>query len=341
MNTSAVGRLALYAVGALAAAGVVAACGDDGDEQTIRIYTGRHYDLEEAFEAYAEETGVNIEFLTGSDAELRERIAAEGEDTQADIYMTVDASNLATAAEQGIFAEIDSPILEGAVPAELRDPDGQWFALSQRVRTIMYHPDRVAEDEIPTTYAELAEPQWEGRVCLRNSSNTYTQSLVASLIANEGYDTALEITTGWANNAEILPNDVITLNSIADGLCDVGITNHYYLARLLEDDPNFPVQLVWAEQEGRGAHVNISGAGVTRFADDPELAQDLLEWLATDGQSVFVDGNHEYPVNPDVAPEELISAMFGTTFVGDQVNAGEFGALNPEAVRLLDEAGYD
>lgn len=336
----------IHLLAGLALAGLaIAACSSDSsdsaEQQTIRIYTGRHYDLEEAFAQYAEETGVNIEYLPGTDAELRERIAAEGEDTQADIYMTVDASNLAQAAEQGLFAEIDSPVLEAAVPASLRDPDGQWFALSQRVRTIMYHPDRVAADEIPTTYAELAEPQWEGRLCLRNSSNTYTQSLVASLIANEGYDTALAITEGWANNAEILPNDVITLNSIAEGLCDVGVTNHYYLARLLEEDPDFPVELVWADQDGRGAHVNISGAGVTRFADDPALAIDLLEWLATEGQSVFVDGNHEYPVNPDVEPEELIATTFGTTFVGDDLSAAEFGALNPEAVRLLDEAGYD
>lgn len=311
-----------------------------GDEETIRIYSGRHYDLEDAFTRYAEETGVSIEFLTGSDAELRERIAAEGEDTEADIYMTVDAGNLAIAAEQGIFTGIDSAVLDEAVPASLRDPEGQWFALSLRARTIVYHPDRVSADELPTTYEELAGPEWADRICLRNSSNTYTQSLVASLIANLGYDDALTIVEGWADNAEILPNDVISIESVADGLCDVAIVNHYYLARLLEEDPDFPVQLVWADQDGRGTHVNISGAGITRYADDPELAQDFLEWLATDGQSVFVDGNHEYPVNPEVTPEPLIATTFGETFVADSVSAAEFGALNAEAVRLLDEAGY-
>ena len=113
------------------------------------------------------------------------------------------------------------------------------------------------------------------------------------------------------------------------------------LARLLEEDPDFPVELAWVEQDGRGVHVNISGAGVTRFADDPELAQDLLEWLTTDGQSIFVDGNHEYPANPDVEPEDLIATTFGTDFVTEAVNAAEFGALNADAVRLLDEAGYE
>ena len=335
---SAAVRFILFGFLLSAGAVLLAACSDD--EQTIRVYTGRHYDLEEAFVQFSEETGISIEFLEGSDAELRERIAAEGEDTQADIYMTVDASNLAIAAQQGVFAEIDSPILEGAIPDHLRDPNGQWFALSQRARTIVYSPERVAADALPTTYEELAEPEWAGRVCLRNSSNTYTQSLVASMIGNVGYDEALRVVTGWAENAEILPNDVIALESVAEGLCDVAIVNHYYLARLLEDDADFPVGLVWADQDGRGTHVNISGAGVTRYADDPALAQQFLEWLATDGQSAFVDGNHEYPVNPEVAPESLIATTFGETFVNDDLNAAEFGALNAEAVRLLDEAGY-
>lgn len=336
-NTPLRTALVIASVSAIA----LSACGGDDGEGTIQIYTGRHYDLEEAFTQFADETGINIEFLEGSDAELRERIAAEGEDTQADIYMTVDAGNLATASEQGIFQPIDSEILTDAIPENLRDPDNEWFALSVRARTIVYSPERVPADELPTTYAELAQPEWNDRVCLRNSSNTYTQSLVASLIASRGYDEALEIVSGWADNAEILANDVIALNSVAEGLCDVAITNHYYLARLLEDDPDFPVELVWADQGGQGTHVNISGAGVTKYADDPELAQQLLEWLATDGQSAFVDGNHEYPVNPDVPPEALIATTFGETFEADQVNAADFGALNAEAVRLLDEAGYE
>lgn len=319
----------------------LSACSGGDDEQVIRIYTGRHYDLEVAFNQFAEETGISIEFLEGSDAELRERIAAEGEDTKADIYMTVDAGNLARAAEQDIFARIDSPILQAAIPENLRDPEGRWFGLSQRARTIVYSPERVEAGEVPTTYEELAQPEWRGRICLRNSSNTYTQSLVASLIGNLGYDETLTIVSGWADNAEILPNDVISLESVAEGLCDVAIVNHYYLARLMEDEADFPVELVWADQTGRGVHVNISGAGVTKHADDPELAQQLLEWLATDGQSAFVDGNHEYPVNPTVAPEALIATTFGETFLSDDLNAAEFGSLNAEAVRLLDEAGYE
>ncbi len=319
---------------------VSTACSSGDEGETIRVYSGRHYDLEQAFVQFSEETGISVEFLTGSDAELRERIAAEGDETQADVYLTVDAGNLAVAAEQGLFAPLESPVLEAAVPDSRRDPDGYWFGLAVRARTIVYHPDRVPPEEVPTTYEELADPEWRGRVCLRDSSNVYTQSLVASLIANDGPDRALEVVRGWADNAEVLNSDVLILESIAEGLCDVGVTNHYYLARLLEDDPDFPVKLAWVDQAGRGAHVNISGGGVTRYADHPELAQQLLEWLVTDGQSLFVDSNHEYPANPDVAPEPLIAQEFGTEFVRDDLSAALFGGLNADALRVMDEAGY-
>lgn len=325
------------AAAVLAVTGV--AC-SGGDDETVRVYSGRHYDVEEAFLRFSEDTGIAVEFLTGTDAELRERIAAEGEETQADVFLTVDAGNLAVAAEQGLFQPLDSPALEGAIPEQLRDPDDRWFALSLRARTIVYHPDRVTPEEIPDSYEELAEPQWAGRVCLRNSSNVYQQSLVASLIAEHGEDEARRIVEGWADNAEILANDVLILESIADGLCDVGITNHYYLARLLEEDPSFPVRLHWVDQDGRGVHVNISGGGVTEHADDPELAQQFLEWLATDGQSIFADGNHEYPANPAVEPEALIAEAFGAEFVRDPLNPAVFGGLNADAVRLMDAAGY-
>lgn len=332
-------RLArLLAVGSTLA--VMAGCSGGDDGQTIRVYSGRHYDVEQAFLDFSEETGISVEFLTGSDAELRERIAAEGEETEADVYITVDAGNLAMAAEQGLFAPLQSDVLDEAVPAEYRDPDGQWYGLALRARTIVYNTEALTENQVPTTYEELAGPEWAGRVCLRDSTNVYTQSLVASLIANDGEDEALRVVTGWADNAEIMANDTLILDSLAAGECEVGITNHYYLARKYEEDPAFPVGLVWAEQTGRGVHVNISGGGVTAHADDPDLARQLLEWLATDGQGTFVDGNHEYPVNPTVPPEPLIAERFGTDFVRDSLNAAEFGSLNPEAVLLMDEAGY-
>lgn len=326
---------------AIALALLAAGCGLAAASDAVRVYSGRHYDLEAAFGKFNDDTGIGVEFLFGSDAELRERILAEGDATQADVYMTVDAGNLYLGAEQEVFQPADSDVLTAAVPANLRDPDGLWVGLSKRARTIMYHPDRVDPAEL-STYEDLADPRWAGRLCMRNSANVYTQSLVASLIAHHGYDEALEVVSGWvANDTEILGSDILVLDTIAEGGCDVGITNHYYLARLLAEDPDYPVRLFWANQDGRGVHVNVSGAGVSRHADDPELAVRLLEYLATDGQSTFVDGNHEYPVNPDVEPEPLIAETFGTDFVEDDLGAAEYGALNADAIRLMDEAGYE
>lgn len=328
-----------FGVVAVVAALAISSCsGSDGE--TLNVYSGRHYDIEKAFELYEKETGVNVKFLTGNDAALRERIEAEGADTEADAYITVDAGNLATAAADGLFQPLQSEILQNAIPAELSDPDGYWYALTIRARTIVYNTDLLDESDVPTTYEELAEPQWKGRICLRDSTNVYQQSLVASLIANLGEDEALRIVEGWADNATILNNDVLILESLADGLCEVGITNHYYLGRMLAEDPDMPVDLVWADQAGRGVHVNISGGGVTTHSKQPELARDFLEWLATDGQDVLVSANHEYPANPSVAPEPVISREFGTDFVRDPLDAATFGGLNADAVRLMDEAGY-
>lgn len=331
--------MAITLAATLAFAAAAGACGDD-DRETLTVYSGRHYGIETAFERFEEETGVAVEFLTGRDGELRERIAAEGEDTEADVYLTVDAGNLWAAAEEGLFQPIESTVLEESIPAELRDAQNRWFGFAVRTRTIVYNVDTMDLADVPTTYAELAEPEWDGRICLRNSSEGYQQSLVASMIAADGEAATLDILRGWAANADIYANDIELLEAIAAGACDVGVSNHYYLARKLEEDPDFPVGLVWAEQDGRGVHVNISGGGVTRFADDVELGQRFLEWLATEGQDTLVADNHEYPANPEVAPEPLIAEAFGTDFRRDALRSDELGSLNADAVRLMDEAGF-
>ncbi|MGB3762313.1 MAG: extracellular solute-binding protein [Ornithinimicrobium sp.] len=325
-------------LGALAGALALTATGcAGGEDNVVRVYSARHYQLEQAFEKFNEETGIKVEFLFGSDAELREKIEAEGEDTQADVYMTVDAGNLANAAEEGIFAPLQSEILDEAVPAGLRDPQDRWFGLAQRARTIVYSPERVDPSEL-STYEELADPRWKDRLCLRQSTATYTQSLVASMIAADGEAKTEEVVSGWADNAEIFSNDVEIIDNIASGNCDVGIVNHYYLAQKLADEPDLPVELFWANQDTTGVHVNISGAGVTANADDPELAQELLEWLATDGQEEFVSDNYEFPVNDDVEPVPLI-ADFGP-FKAQDIDAVAYGELNAAAVQLMARAGY-
>lgn len=332
-------RAVAAAAGIALLALVTSACGG-GSSDALRVYSGRHYGIETAFEQFTDDTGIEVEFLTGDDAELRERIVAEGERTQADAYITVDAGNLAAAAEAGVFRSIDSPALDDAIPSELRDPQDRWFGLAVRMRTIVYNPDRIDAADVPTTYEELAEPEWKGRLCMRVSSNVYQQSLVAGMIAEHGEDGALRIVTGWADNAELLNNDTLILESVADGLCDVGVANHYYLARKLEEDPGFPVKLLWANQDDRGVHVNVSGGGVTTHSEHPAEAQRFLEWLATDGQEVLVGSSHEYPANPDIAPEPLIADTFGTDVRRDLLPAATLGSLNPDAVRLMDAAGY-
>ena len=318
---------------------LVAGCGGD-DGETLTVYSGRHYGIETAFEQYEEESGVDVEFLTGNDGELRERIAAEGEDTEADVYLTVDAGNLWAAADDGLFQPLDSPILDESIPTELRDADHRWFGLAVRARTIVYNSDLIDSADVPTTYEALADEEWDGRICLRNANNDYQQSLVASMIAADGEEATMDVLRGWAANADIYANDVELLDAMAAGACEVGIANHYYLARLLEEHPDAPVELLWAEQDSRGVHINVSGGGITRYADDVALGQQFLEWLATDGQDTLVADNHEYPANPAVEPEPLIREQFGTDFVRDSLHADVLGSLNAEAVRVMDAANF-
>ncbi len=316
--------------------------GIGGDEPAdLQVYSARHYDLEEAFKDFTDETGITVEFLYGDDAELLERLKAEGDNTPADIYMTVDAGNLWNAANQDELAAVQSTKLQQSVPDGLRDPQDRWFGLALRARTVAYNPDAVDPSEFDSkeTYAGLTDPKWKGRLCMRDETEAYTQSLVASLIDLYGRDKTLQIVKGWvANDVEIMSNDILLLEAIDSGACDVALVNHYYLARELADKPDLNVELFWASQDGAGTHANISGAGIVKSSDNPEQAQQLLEWLADSGQSDFVDGNHEYPVNPDVQPEPLI-AEFGE-FKPMPINAEAYGDLNAEAVDLLAEAGY-
>lgn len=322
----------------LAGCGVLGIGGSNAD---LQIYSARHYDLEGAFGQFQDETGISVEFISGSDAELLQRIKAEGTDGEADVFMTVDAGALWNASQEGVLTAIESPALTEAVPADLRDSGNQWFGLAMRARTTMYNPDKVTPTDFDeaSTYAGLTDPKWKGRLCMRDATSAYTQSLVASLIDLNGRDKALEMVQGWvANDVDIMSNDIELLKAIDAGTCDVGLTNHYYLARELKKNPDLKVSLFWASQEGAGTHVNISGAGVVKTSDNAAQAQQLIEWLATTGQSAFVDGNHEYPVNPSVAPEPMI-AEFGE-FERMPLSAEAYGSQNAEAVKVLSEAGY-
>jgi iron(III) transport system substrate-binding protein len=325
--------LILIAGGALivvAFVGVVLATSGSSDEELV-VYSARsHYGEEDPFKAFAERTGADLRIRGGSASELYERLTSEGKDTPADVLITVDAANLWRAKEAGLLEPLRSPALEGAVPADLRDPDGTWYGLLLRARTIMRSTERVGPDEV-TTYEGLGDPRWRGRLCLRSGTSEYNVSFVADRLAKDGRPATERMLRRWmANDPEILGSDTDVLDAIAEGDCDVGLTNHYYLAREREEEPEFPVAAVWADQTGRGTHVNLSGLGVVRGSDRADDARALIAFLLRPGpQRVFVENNHEFPVRG------------GPELKRDPIDVEGAGAHLDEALRLMDEVGWD
>jgi len=305
------------------------------------VYSARKEHLiKPLFEAYTSKTGVEIRYITDKAAPLLVRLKAEGRNTPADLLMTVDAGNLWQAAEQGVLAPVESATLQTNIPAHLRDPQMRWFGLSMRARTIVYSTERVKPSEL-NTYEGLAETQWKGRLCLRTSKKVYNQSLVATMMARLGKDKAEQTVNGWVANLAVPPfsNDTKTMQAIAAGQCDVGIVNTYYFGRLQKKQPGIPLALYWPNQEDSGVHVNVSGAGVTRYARHPEAAVKLLEWLSgPEAQGLFASLNMEYPANPAVKDDPVVAAW--GRFKADEVNVSTAGELQAEAVMLMDRAGY-
>jgi len=307
----------------------------------ITVYSARKEHLiKPLFEAYTAETGVAIRYVTDKAGPLLARLKAEGANTPADILMTVDAGNLWQAAHQDVLAPLQSEILEANVPHHLQDPQHRWFGLSVRARTLVYSTERVKPQELGG-YEDLADPKWKGRLCLRTSKKVYNQSLVAMLIVRHGEGKTGQIVRGWVDNLATPPfsNDTKVMQAIAAGQCDLGIVNTYYFGRLQKKDPGIKLALFWPNQQGSGVHVNISGAGVTKYAKHPEEARRLLEWLSgKEAQRLFAGLNMEYPVNPAVAPDPLVAAW--GEFKGDEINVSKAGELQADAVMLMDRAGY-
>ncbi|MCS6871422.1 MAG: extracellular solute-binding protein [Anaerolineae bacterium] len=328
---------------ALIFAGVNAATAQG--RQFVNVYSSRHYGaLEQMFAEFTQETGIEVRLSQGSAQALLTRLEQEGKQTPADVFFTIDAGTLVLAAEKGLLQSIDSEVLRANVPEELRDPENRWFGLSQRLRTIVYNPQKVDPSEL-STYEALADPKWNGRLCLRPATHIYTISLVASMIAALGEQKTEEVVKGWvANKPQLIDSDTRILETIIAGGCDVGITNHYYVGRIYSQDPNASVKIFWANQADRGVHRNISGAGVTANAANRENAIKLLEWLsdAEKGQAGDVTGlpggNFEFPVNAKAKLNEII-AGFGTPKI-DPLPLAELGKNQKAAIDLLGRAGY-
>ncbi len=310
-------------------------------ENAITVYSSRKEHLiKPLFDAFTQDTGIKVKYLTGKGGVLIERLKLEGKNTQADMFMTVDVGNLWYAGSQGLFQSVKTPVLEGNIPIHLRDPDGLWTGLSVRARTIVYNTDKVSPSEL-STYEDLAAKKWEGRLCLRTSKKIYTKSLVASLIYHHGKEKTGDIISGWVDNLAATPNakDSHVMNAVLSGQCDVGLVNTYYYGRLIEKKPNIPLKLFWANQDTTGVHVNISGAGVTKYAKNTKSAIKLLEWLSgAKAQAIYGSLNKEYPANQEVASDDVVSAW--GSFKQDEMNLSQAGILQSEAVKLMQIKGY-
>ncbi len=310
-----------------------------GAPAEVVIYSARHYGQEAAFDAFTRKTGIALKIFNGNTGELFERLKAEGERTPADILLTVDAGNLWNAARAGLLARTDSPELQTNIPAHLRDPEGRWVGLTVRARTIAYNTQKVKPAEL-STYEALGDPRWKGRLCLRTSSYIYNQSLLATMIKRHGEPKTEAIVKGWvANQPTLINGDTKIVEALAAGQCDVGVINHYYLARLLAKDAKLPVGIFWANQQTTGTHVNVSGAGVTAHAKHRAEAVKFLEYLSSpEAQQMFADLSFEFPANPQAAINPLVAGW--GKFKQDDVNIASAGEFQAAATRLADRAGY-
>ena len=315
------------------------------DENVVNVYSARHYDTDLAlYERFEVQTGIRINLIEGGSDGLIERIVNEAEFSPADVLITVDAGRLWRAQQAGVFQGVDSAVLSERIPAHLRDAQGHWFGLSKRARVIVYNK-AAGRPEGLSRYEDLADPGLAGKICMRSSGNIYNLSLLGSLIEHNGEEGADEWASGVVANFQRPPqgNDTAQLRAVAAGECEVSVANTYYIGRLSgSDNPQDRavadgLGVLFPNQEDRGTHVNISGAGVTRHAPHRDNAVKFLEYLTgQDAQRLFAEGNNEYPV---VGPASGPIAALGE-FKEDAVNAAVLGANQALAVKAYDRAGW-
>ncbi|CAJ91907.1 ABC-type Fe3+ transport system, periplasmic component [Cupriavidus necator] len=317
-------------------------------EKVLNLYTARHYQTDEALYAnFTKQTGIKINRIEGQEDPLLERIRNEGANSPADVFITVDIGRLWRAQQAGVFAPVKSKALESRIPANYRDPNGEWFGFSARGRVIAYNKTAVKAGDI-ASYEDLADPKWKGKVCTRSSGHVYNLSLVSSLIAHDGEARTEQWARGVAANLARVPKggDTDQLKAVAAGECDVAIANTYYIARLLKstkpEDKAVADKLgvLWPNQSSQGVHMNVSGGGMLKHAPNKEAAVKFLEYLASDeAQRYFADGNNEWPVVQGVKVSNPALEALGT-FKADTINVAELGKYQPQAQKLVDRAGF-
>ena len=317
----------------------------------VNLYTSRHYDSDDAlYQKFTNDTGIKVNVISGKGKALMERLASEGVNSPADVFITVDAGNLWKVQKDGMFQSISSDTINSIVPENLRGPNNEWVGIAKRSRVIYYNPVNVsAEDMEGLTYEDLSDPKWKGRVAIRSSGNMYNQSLVASLIANNGIDATEKWAHRFVGNFARKPegNDRAQIMAVANGEADVAVANSYYIGLMLSGKKGEEqqaaarkVELHFPGQDGRGAHINVSGAGLMKNAPNANNAVKFIEFLLSEeAQSHIVNNTYEFPMLEGVAPSDLI-AQFGSGFKEDQTSVASYGEFNPEAVKLMDRVGW-
>ncbi len=336
--------ITLVAVGAVVLVagfvGIVVATSGSSAGRLV-VYTARsHYGEEQPFKDFAEKTDTKLTLFGGEASELYERIRSEGDKTRADLLITVDAANLWRATQAGLLEPVNDPEILRNVPKDVRDPGNRWFGLTTRARTIMRSTKRVSPTAA-TTYEDLGDSRWRDKLCLRSGTSDYNVSFVADRIAKDGEAATEAMLRRWmANDPKIFGSDTDVLDAIKDGDCDVGLTNSYYLGRELHDDPNFPVAPVWADQNGRGTHVNLSGLGVVKGTGQREKAIKLIRYLTEPAQQrLFAHNNFEFAADADVPAAREI-AQFGS-FKRDPIDVKGAGEHLDDALQLMQKVGWD
>jgi len=313
----------------------------------VNVYSHRHYEADQKlFDRFTESTGIRVNVVKAKADQLIERLKAEGEQSPADLLITVDVGRLTRAKEAGLLQALGDPGITQAVPAYLKDEDNQWVALTKRARVVVYHRDRVAEEALPATYEDMVDPAYRGKILTRSSSNIYNQSWIASMIAAHGEEKTETWAKGLVENfaRDPIGNDRAQMRAVAAGTADFAIVNTYYLGLLAtgnEEDKAVAdrLKIHFPNQDGRGTHINVSGIGLTASSPNPENARKLIAFLLSpESQEVFAQANFEYPVLSTVPAADLVQAW--GEFKEDTRSLNEIGALGPAALKLADRAGW-
>jgi iron(III) transport system substrate-binding protein len=322
-------------------------CNTTKKEAVVNVYTHRHYDIDkEIFAKFTEETGIQVNVVSASADELIKRMELEGNRSPADVLITVDAGRLQRAREMGLLQSVQSDYLERNIPQKFIDSDNQWFGLTYRARIIVYSLDRVDPSEIES-YEALTDEKWKGRLLVRSSENIYNQSLMASIIVHNGEAQALEWAKGIVKNMAREPrgNDRDQVKAVAAGQGDLALVNTYYLGLMAQSESEeerkvySQVGILFPNQKDRGTHINLSGAGVAKYAPHKENAIRFIEFMASpEIQKVFAGSNHEYPVVNNIDWSDIVTSW--GDFVEDELKLELLGQYNRDAVMIFDKAGW-